>query len=82
MQEHELPAWLLRTNHEVDVMTNQDFVDLENFGSGKREKKEVSYDDNLTEKQFLNVRPFSFFNRPMILLNISGCRERPAERGD
>ena len=41
---------------QVDAVTNKGYVDLENYGSGKREKKDVIYDDDLTEEQFCRVR--------------------------
>lgn len=55
MQEHELPPWALRASSEIDAIMNKGFVDTEKYGSGKRAKKEVVYDDNLTEAQFLRA---------------------------
>lgn len=55
LQEDELPKWLLRDSEEIEAMT---FAEEEEkfFGTGaKRQRKEIDYSDNLTEKQWLKA---------------------------
>ncbi len=40
---------------QVDALVRKDQVDASRYGLGKREKKNVLYDDNLSEQQFMRV---------------------------
>ena len=50
MEKHELPHWMLVDDSAVVSMKAPAVV------SGDRKRKTVSYNDNMTEKQFLKVR--------------------------
>lgn len=54
MEESELPTWLLKDDLEVERLTNEDEED-KLFGRGSRQRKEVDYSDQLTEKQWLKA---------------------------
>lgn len=54
--EAELPKWLLRESEEIEQMTNEE--EEEKYfavGGKKRQRKEVDYADNLTDKQWLKA---------------------------
>lgn len=53
MEEDELPHWLLKDDAEVDRLTNED--DDKIFGRGSRQRKEVDYTDQLSEREFLQA---------------------------
>lgn len=53
MEDDELPSWILKDDSEVDRLTYED--DMEVFGKGSRQRKEVDYTDSLTEKQWLKA---------------------------
>ena len=52
MSEGELPAWLLKDDAEVDRLTNEDEED-KIFGRGSRQRKEIDYSDQLSDRQWL-----------------------------
>ncbi|XP_070196110.1 probable global transcription activator SNF2L2 [Littorina saxatilis] len=54
MEEDELPAWLVKDEHEVERLTLEDEED-KIFGRGSRARKEVNYSDSLTENQWLRA---------------------------
>ena len=54
LEESELPPWLLKDEQEVERLTMEDEED-KIFGRGSRQRKEVDYSDQLTEKQWLRV---------------------------
>ncbi|XP_067141639.1 LOW QUALITY PROTEIN: probable global transcription activator SNF2L2 [Centruroides vittatus] len=54
MEEDELPCWLVKDDAEVERLTNEEEED-KLFGRGSRQRKEVDYCDNLTEKQWLKA---------------------------
>jgi hypothetical protein len=49
--EDELPEWLKNDVEEVEKTLEND----EDFGKGRRQRKDVDYSDNLTEKEFLQA---------------------------
>ena len=60
IEESELPKWLLKDEEEVQRLTVEDEED-KIFGRGSRQRKEVDYSDQLTEKQFIRVRVLLIF---------------------
>ncbi|XP_022255226.1 probable global transcription activator SNF2L2 [Limulus polyphemus] len=54
LEEDELPAWLVKDDAEVERLTNEEEED-KLFGRGSRQRKEVDYSDNLTERQWLKA---------------------------
>ncbi|XP_064626963.1 probable global transcription activator SNF2L2 isoform X2 [Lineus longissimus] len=54
MEDDELPTWLLKDEREVERLTFEDEED-KIFGRGSRQRKEVDYSDQLTDKQFLKA---------------------------
>jgi hypothetical protein len=48
--EDELPEWLKNDVEEVEKTLND-----EDFGKGRRQRKDVDYSDNLTEREFLQA---------------------------
>jgi len=54
IQDSELPKWLLKNEDEIDQLTWEEEKD-KMFRLGKRERKDVDYSDNLTDKQFLKA---------------------------
>lgn len=58
MEEHELPRWMLKEDHEVEVMLEKlkpDKIDLDTMGRGNRERNKVSYADQFTEHEWLEA---------------------------
>lgn len=53
MEDDELPQWILKDESEVDRLTWED--EMEIYGKGSRQRKEVDYTDSLTEKQWLKA---------------------------
>ncbi|CAF0719952.1 unnamed protein product [Adineta ricciae] len=49
--EDELPEWLKNDVEEVEKTLEND----EDFGKGRRQRKDVDYSDNLTEREFLQA---------------------------
>lgn len=49
--EEELPDWLKNDVEEVEKTLEND----EDFGKGRRQRKDVDYSDNLTEREFLQA---------------------------
>ncbi|CAF1017707.1 unnamed protein product, partial [Adineta ricciae] len=49
--EDELPAWLKNDVDEVGKTLQSD----EDFGKGRRQRKDIDYSDNLTEREFLQA---------------------------
>lgn len=49
--EDELPDWLKNDVEEVEKTLDND----EDFGKGRRQRKDVDYSDNLTEREFLQA---------------------------
>ncbi|KAL1244753.1 putative global transcription activator SNF2L2 [Trichinella spiralis] len=55
IEEHELPAWLLKNEEEIERLTNEDVQDRL-FGKGARRKKEVDYSqDSWSERQWMKA---------------------------
>jgi len=54
MEEDELPTWLLRDEAEVERLTFEE-EEEKVFGRGSRQRKEVDYSDQLTDKQWLRA---------------------------
>lgn len=54
MAEEELPAWLLKDDAEVDKLTCED-EDDKVYGKGSRQRKEVDYSDQLSDRQWLQA---------------------------
>jgi SWI/SNF-related matrix-associated actin-dependent regulator of chromatin subfamily A protein 2/4 len=54
MEDDELPQWLLKDEYEVERLTYEEEED-KMFGRGSRQRKEVDYSDQLTDKQFMKV---------------------------
>lgn len=54
MEEDELPGWLVKDDAEVERLTNEEEED-KLFGRGSRQRKEIDYSYNLTEKQLLKA---------------------------
>ncbi|XP_013786045.1 transcription activator BRG1-like isoform X1 [Limulus polyphemus] len=54
LEEDELPGWLVKDDAEVERLTNEEEED-KLFGRGSRQRKEVDYSDNLTERQWLRA---------------------------
>lgn len=52
--EEELPAWLLRDEEEVEQLTFEENEERL-FGRGTRQRKEVNYSEELTEKEWLKA---------------------------
>ncbi|CAF3430093.1 unnamed protein product [Rotaria socialis] len=51
MTDDELPDWLKRDVDQVEKTLEND----EDFGKGRRQRKDVDYSDNLTEREFLQA---------------------------
>jgi len=49
--EDELPEWLKNNVDEVEKTLEND----EDFGKGRRQRKDIDYSDNLTEREFLQA---------------------------
>ncbi|CAF4729937.1 unnamed protein product, partial [Rotaria sp. Silwood1] len=49
--EDELPEWLKNDVEEVEKTLEND----EDFGKGRRQRKDIDYSDNLTEREFLQA---------------------------
>jgi len=49
MQEFEVPEWVKIKKQDLEIDVTQ------NYGSGKRERKQVIYDDDLTESQWTKM---------------------------
>lgn len=49
--DDELPAWLKNDVEEVEKTLEND----DDFGKGRRQRKDVDYSDNLTEREFLQA---------------------------
>ncbi|XP_052257298.1 probable global transcription activator SNF2L2 isoform X2 [Dreissena polymorpha] len=54
MEETELPSWILKDEAEVERLTAEE-EEEKMFGRGSRQRKEVDYSDQLTEKQWLRA---------------------------
>ena len=54
IEESELPAWMLKDEGEMEKLTVED-EEEKMFGRGSRQRKEVDYSDQLTEKQWERV---------------------------
>ena len=82
LTESELPKWLLKNDDEIDRMN---FLEEEEkfFGSGKRQRKEVDYSDNLTEKQWLKAIEDGVVEddeeEPMVAVPKKRKRKKPEE---
>lgn len=53
LYEHEVPAWVKNIQKPKQMGDNDD--DLDQLGFGKRQRKEVKYDDGLTDLQFQKI---------------------------
>ena len=49
--EDELPDWLKNDVEQVEKTLEND----EDFGKGRRQRKDIDYSDNLTEREFLQA---------------------------
>jgi len=56
MTREEVPEWVKRSE-EINQMDPEELrqAELEEYGSGKRKRKEVTYADNLTDRQFMRI---------------------------
>lgn len=54
IEENELPQWLLKNEDEVEKLTVED-EEEKIFGRGSRNRRDIDYSDQLTEKQWLKV---------------------------
>lgn len=54
IEETELPPWMLKDEVEMEKLTVED-EEEKMFGRGSRQRKEVDYSDQLTEKQWERV---------------------------
>ena len=54
MEETELPEWMAKDEEEVERLTREEEDDRV-FGRGNRQKKDVTYGDCLTEKEWLKA---------------------------
>lgn len=52
VDEKELPAWVLKPEQEVKPKEQIEAEYIQEHGRGRRKRKEVVYDDNLTEKEW------------------------------
>ena len=56
MTREEVPEWVIKSEEELQLdPEEQARVELEEYGSGKRKRKEVTYHDNLTDRQFMRI---------------------------
>lgn len=52
MDETDLPKWVLKPEVDQKLKRNEDIVNLMEHGRGRRKRKDVLYDDNLTEREW------------------------------
>ena len=71
VEESELPPWMLKDELEMEKLTVED-EEEKLFGRGSRQRKEVDYSDQLTDKQWERVGICTFstpFNIAYILMS-------------
>ncbi|XP_067949121.1 probable global transcription activator SNF2L2 [Watersipora subatra] len=54
IEENELPQWLVKNEEEVERLAFEEEED-KIFGRGSRQRKEVDYSDQLTDKEFMEA---------------------------
>lgn len=52
MDEADLPRWVLKPEADQERKRNDDVINLIEHGRGRRKRKDVLYDDNLTEREW------------------------------
>jgi hypothetical protein len=56
MGREEVPDWVKKSEEEIQMdPAEQARIELEDYGHGKRKRKEVTYNDGLTERQFMRI---------------------------